>query len=52
MEMSIVVSMLLYRFDMTLVKPDADEEDYVIEDCYVGQAKGPHILLHARSKPV
>lgn len=52
MEMSIVVGMLIHHFDMVLDKSDAGEEDYVIKDCYVGQAEGPRVVLHACPKPV
>lgn len=47
MEMNIVVAMLINRFDVTLADLDADANDYFIKDCYVGQAQGPHVVLHA-----
>ena len=46
MEMTTILVMLISHFNMTLDRPDTNEEDYVIQDCYVGQGKGPRIILH------
>lgn len=46
MEMTIILAMLISHFNMTLDRPDANEEDYVIQDYSVGQGKGPRIILH------
>jgi len=48
MEMTLVIAMLIFRFDIALIGPDAEKQDYVIRDCYVGQAEGLHVLLHPR----
>jgi cytochrome P450 len=45
MEMSIVIAMLVHQFDITLYNPELDNIDYAIRDCYVGQARGPRILI-------
>jgi hypothetical protein len=49
MEMTIILAMLISHFDMTLNRPDADKEDYVIQDCFVGQGQGPRIVLQPHS---
>lgn len=48
-EMLIVIALLLKHFDMTLDKLDADKEDYLIQDCFVGKAEGPRIVLSVSS---
>jgi hypothetical protein len=48
MEMTLVIAMLISRFDIALDEADAIKQDYVIKDCYVGQAEGPHVVLHTR----
>jgi cytochrome P450 len=45
MEISIVVAMFVHHFEISLYKPEAYGMDYAIRDCYVGQARGPRILI-------
>ncbi|KAF2736689.1 cytochrome P450 [Polyplosphaeria fusca] len=48
MEMSIIVAMLVHRYDVTLDKSESSDKDYTIKDCYVGQASGPRIFLRSK----
>lgn len=49
MEMTTAIAMLVHHFEIVLDESHAPKTDYVIKDCYVGQARGPQIILRPHS---